>query len=464
METYTVEDRDKCLKWLLSACRTWLCHARQTRSESGSGLAPSKSLDSGQVAPPGNQEPPPAQPKGETRIARPAIEKPLSEGSPDGDLPEEKPPGREFPGGESLNGEGIPSLTVPPDLNRDTLKQMAYFQGIAPILYDLIRQNILPKDNLPPNIVTDWERTYFSNVIQNTRFTELLSRIASHSSEQNIPVIALKGMASTAALYKDLGLRSMADIDLLCRTRDLIPLRDILHSLGFAPKGSLQAHHIAYHHPGLGILVECHFALQYIVNNKKELLSLFWEHRRPARIDEARFPILSTEDQLLFEMAHIADHVYHVSLKHYLDFAGWLTLGHADIDWDYLTSLLNKSGMIAGFASLTRVLSEILQIPIKIPLQEDIPPKKINGLKNTLFSSLRDTGFIKTPLTATRIKSYATLTQKVGFTLRKLFPSPPVIRATYNTSSSITSFFSYPYHIAKTLLDFRSRKKREQLS
>jgi hypothetical protein len=400
MRHHSAEDRQQCLDFLLSACRTWLLHTRQIRSGSSS---------------------------------------------------------------DRTNSHIDFSLSAPPNLNPETLKQISYFQGIEPIVYDLIRRRILLQDNLPPNLLTGWERTYFNTFIQNTRFIELLTQVLAKTGEENIPSIALKGLASSAMLYKDVGLRPMADIDILCHTKDLKALSDILYSLGFSRKGLLQAHHIGFTHQDLGILVELHFALQYIVKKKKAILTRFWMRLHSAQIDEARFPILSIEDQLLFEMGHILDHVYCVSLKHFQDFAGWLTLLSSEIDWDYLTSILTKSGMLPEFLSLSRILSELLQMPIKIPIQSEVSSNKFDDVKNIILSSLAGTGFIKAPQAGIRIKSYATLTQKLGFTLSKLFPPRPVIQATYNISSPLSSLFSYPYHISKTLLDFQSRKKRDDV-
>jgi hypothetical protein len=350
---------------------------------------------------------------------------------------------------------------LPSDLNWEILTKMAYFHGLEPFLYDLIRQGLLPKENTPLKTADDWKRTYFHNVIKNTGYVDLLTQIVSASEKKNTSIIALKGMASTAMLYKDLGLRSMADIDILCQTKDLKILSPILHELGFQKRGHLQAHHIAFSHQELGIMIELHFALQFIAKNKKNLLSQFWIHKHWAEIDNTKIPILSIEDQLTFEMAHILDHVYLVSLKHYQDFLGWLILHKEKIDWDYLESLLIQSGMLQEFVSLSSSLSELFQISLEIPVTADISDKNFDNAKNIIFSSLLSTGFMEAPQTAVRIKNYSTLAQKVGFTRQKLLPHPSVIQATYNTSSPLTSLFSYPYHIYKILSDFRTRKKRE---
>jgi len=391
METHTAEDRDRCLEWLVSACRTWLLHKYHKDPASQTNL----------------------------------------------------------------------TLSVPPDLNPDILKHMAYFQGIESILFDLIRLHLLPKDILPPGLISHCEKAYFSTLIQNTRFVELLTQILARTEEKDLPLIALKGMASTARIYKDPGLRPMADIDILCRPSDLKPLADILHTQGFQRRGVLQAHHIAFPHQELGILVEIHFSLQYIVRDKKNLFSQFWEHRQWADMDDARIPILSVEDQLLFDTAHILDHVYRVSLKQFLDFAAWLLLYKEKTDWSYLKSCLIQSGMTEEFVLLNHFLSGFFNIPLDLSAPSDMFSKKIINLKEVVFPSLRDTGFVKTSLAGTRLKSYASLSQKLGFTLSKLFPPFPVIQSTYNTTSSISAFFSYPYHITRTLLDFLSRKKED---
>lgn len=353
--------------------------------------------------------------------------------------------------------------TFPPsELNWEILTKMAYFHGLEPILFDLTRQNILSKENIPQKTIADWERTYFSNVIKNTGFVDLLTNIVSASENENAPIIALKGMASTALLYRDLGLRSMADIDILCRQKNLTTLARILHDLGFQKRGHLQAHHLAFSHQELGIMVELHFAPQFIAKHKRKLMDLFWEHRHWAEIDDTKIPILSLEDQLTFEMAHILDHVYLVSLKHYLDFAGWLTLFKGEINWASLRYLLTESGMFDDFDSIAHSLSDLFRIPLEIPVSADFSIKNSEKAKSTIFSALLTHGFIDMPKTGTRIKSYSATIQKIGFTRLKLFPHPNVIRAAYNRSSLLTSLLSYPYHICKILSEFRSRKRREK--
>lgn len=401
MGSFSESDRQNCLQWLMLACQHWLQHKKKILPGSSS-----------------SEE----------------FNKPKS------------------------------SLINTSDLNVEVLKMMAYVHGLEPLLHDLSRKEILPKPDLPHSTKKDWEKAYFGNIIQNIEYLDIFSKILNECEKRGLSIIALKGLASTANIYSDIGLRIMADIDILCKKKDLRTLSDIAYDQDFQRQGSLDSHHLIFYHQEHGFPVEFHFTPQYIVKNKNALMDLFWERRQWVDIDEIQIPVLSMEDQLIFELGHVLDHSYMVSLKHHLDFAAKLYLSEDKIDWHYLSSILSRTGMTKEFSCLCAVLSEMMSLPLEIHISSQCTQQIYDQTKGDIYTMLISTGFDKIPLAGSRISSYTNLFQKMGFTLRRFFPSLTVIQATYKKASVISAFLAYPYHVYVILLDLWKRKKKENAS
>ncbi|MBM3284785.1 MAG: nucleotidyltransferase family protein, partial [Candidatus Aminicenantes bacterium] len=225
------------------------------------------------------------------------------------------------------------------------------------------------------------------NVIRNTSLLDILSPILSACEKQNIPLIVLKGLSSIASIYQDPGLRVMADLDLLCRPSDLPGLRAVVISSGFGKRPYLQAHHLTFYHEELGFPLEFHFSLQFVVKHRKALFSKLWDRSRQSSIDDLRLPILSPEDTLLFDLAHILDHVYVVPLKNYLDLMAGLLFFESELDLDYLEAAFRRSQLSDDFGVLGVSLSELFRIPLRsfqIPIRLDHPQSSLSQVESSI--------------------------------------------------------------------------------
>lgn len=93
------------------------------------------------------------------------------------------------------------------------------------------RRELLPlmfKFGLSP----DGRGAYLATVGQNVRFYENAARILDEAERRGLRMLPLKG-ALLAELYGDLGLRPMADLDLIAHPRDLDAVLAMMGALGF---------------------------------------------------------------------------------------------------------------------------------------------------------------------------------------------------------------------------------------
>ena len=75
---------------------------------------------------------------------------------------------------------------------------------------------------------------------------------------------------------------------------------------------------------------------------------------------------MSVEDQLVFGLAHIISHGYHVPLKQYLDLVGLLVLLESEIDLARVFRVLSLCDLRREFVDLRRILSDLLGVPAEV--------------------------------------------------------------------------------------------------
>jgi hypothetical protein len=96
----------------------------------------------------------------------------------------------------------------------DFVVKMAQAEGVGPLLYwRLSRAGTI--SCLPKQSQHSLRAMYFSTQINNEQMVQELERLMRHFDPAGIPVVALKGVCFALTIYPNLGLRPMADVDLL---------------------------------------------------------------------------------------------------------------------------------------------------------------------------------------------------------------------------------------------------------
>ena len=88
-------------------------------------------------------------------------------------------------------------------------------------------------DAVPPSVRLGLERICKSNAQKNLLLAAELLRLLRSFNENDVPVVAFKGAILAEAVYGDLSLRDVCDLDLLIGGQDLTKAEDILLACGY---------------------------------------------------------------------------------------------------------------------------------------------------------------------------------------------------------------------------------------
>lgn len=117
------------------------------------------------------------------------------------------------------------------ELNWDYLLKKAEREGLSGLLYYNLRR--FDERIVPPGVMETLEERYFNITSRNLLFVKELGRVLKAFKEAGIPALVLKGAFLIEEIYKNPGLRSMSDIDLLVRKKNLLQAHEGLKGLGY---------------------------------------------------------------------------------------------------------------------------------------------------------------------------------------------------------------------------------------
>jgi len=254
------------------------------------------------------------------------------------------------------------------DVDWKVVGDLAYFHNVEPLLYWMVSNTEL-SINIPEWLKQKWEQAYFGNFLRNEEYLDLLKTLLGRCEKEGVSIIVLKGPALIGRIYKDSGLRTMSDLDILCFIKDLGRLVDITREMGFttAPPGVdiIFTHHVAMYKAEARSLLEFHFMPYGGMKNHQLFMKLAWDRREWIEVYGIDCPVLSLEMEIVFDLAHIIQHQFDVSLKHYVDIAGLLIFFRRQLNRDRIHSLLRGAGLQREFFLIRNSLSRLLNYPLQ---------------------------------------------------------------------------------------------------
>jgi len=263
------------------------------------------------------------------------------------------------------------------DSNWNIVGQMAYFHNLEPVLYWIVSNNNSMGD-IPDWLKQTWEKAYFENFLINEEYFGALKAFLDESAMRGIPVIVLKGPALIGRIYKDPGLRTMSDLDIFCSPGDLPQLVNIALDMGYRAfdpgDEAIFSHHVALLRPAsrgpdnmkdndFEVILELHFMPYEAIRDHQGFMQSAWKGKKWIKINGFECHVLSLEMELVFNVAHLVQHQFDVSLKHYLDIMGLLIFCKQGLNWDQLDSLLKNTGLEQEFMQTVLFLSRVIGLP-----------------------------------------------------------------------------------------------------
>ena len=236
-------------------------------------------------------------------------------------------------------GEGQEALTDP---EWDRLLELAERNGVAQVLSTCLKaQNI----TAPPVIEERIRNIRLSSAVRNMKLFHKLEKILEAFRNAGVVVVPFKGAWLAEAVYGDISLRSMGDVDLWVRRDQLDPVRKAMDSLGYVTQSKADRP-LALQDAILG---ETQF-----FKKDSPMVEIHWNvfpgewSRHTARIDE---PVIwqrtiPYKDEIVRQLSPedaIIQHCFHAAVSHQMSGHGLRTLLDLDlmrrkltVDWKTL--------------------------------------------------------------------------------------------------------------------------------
>jgi hypothetical protein len=245
--------------------------------------------------------------------------------------------------------------------------ELAQEQGVAPMLCARLQTLGV---TLPATTAQQLREYYLACVMRNTWLFDEVGKILRALQAAGIPVIPLKGVCLAEAVYGNLALRQMGDVDLLVQPANLATALEVLRTLEYAAaqpfeiEGQRQVQH---HMPPLskrggGATLELHWTIAAPRSNirfEENDLDQLWSRANPAIIGGVQVLVLSPTDLLLHLCLHAS--VHHrfngFGLRSFWDMALVIRRYGEQINWAQFTTRAQQWG-IANGAHLALQLTE----------------------------------------------------------------------------------------------------------
>ncbi len=217
--------------------------------------------------------------------------------------------------------------------------------GIAPVLYHAIKDS--PPGGLPEHALQELRNVYLGSAHRNMVLYHELGKVLRALKAVDVPVIVLKGACLAEAVYGNLALRSMGDVDLLVKSEDMRKTVQVLGALGYSAGYDFQVEQegsVHLHLPPMTgpkkLSIEVHWTIFAFTHSEapdnKEIVKI-WERARPLVVEGTPCLMLAPEDLLLHLCVHISrQHLFNMRLRGFLDLRKVVEHYGNSINWDVM--------------------------------------------------------------------------------------------------------------------------------
>lgn len=307
--------------------------------------------------------------------------------------------------------------------------------NVIPVLYSAVRS----RSDVPPDVMEMLSTAHHQAVTSNVILLAELDRVLDALTARGVPVILLKGASFIRHHGWDVGLRTMADLDLLIRRADLNCARQALAEVGFVQEPGDLA-------PGFSeaFLGECSFAKShprfcrldlhhrlYVFGRARLENDAVWDRSVPAHGAQQTVRALSTEDEIHYLAFHLAFHHKGEGLKWLVDLSRLVSQHQHSLAWD---ALLDTADRCRTGLALRAALegAAVLGAPVPSPILHSLVHYHPTFGERLFLTLISDERFTWHARTLAVLPSIPGSRAKATYLRAKLFPSPEYAGKAYS--------------------------------
>ena len=275
-------------------------------------------------------------------------------------------------------------------LDWDYIVESSMRHGISPLLY----WNLSKIDNggyAPAEVLAKLKKLYYGNAARNMYLYDELSKVLKAFKDAGIDVIVLKGAFLAEAVYKNIGLRPMSDVDLLIKKEDLSLVKKELAQVGYttqqcdltqwhAEQGRLLTHMHIPPYCKHGLSIEVHWDIQTLASPFRIDINTFWGHTQPVTIADVEVLMLAPEDLLQHLCLHLEQHRNSGSapLRWYCDIAEVIKYHEGKFNWEYLVKSAKNHGIEVPMYKSLYIVTKYLGTFVPTHVLNDFKPTNVD--------------------------------------------------------------------------------------
>jgi len=261
------------------------------------------------------------------------------------------------------------------NINWETFIKLSFHHRLYPIIYPKLKQ--FNKEVVPQNVLNYISFHYKRNTLNMLRFSAETESVCRILSENDIPIILLKGPALGHLLYGDISLRTSSDLDFLIPIEKIDETEMLLYEQGYQKLDYIETllndwkwrhHHATYFHPEKQIKLEMHWRLNPGPAKEPSFQEL-WKRKQKSKLTNFPIYLLGKEDLFMFLTSHGARHGWS-RLRWLVDIR---KLVKQEIDWkevnDKLSRYQNKKTAGQGLLLASNLLNARVSYQIKRLIQ-----------------------------------------------------------------------------------------------
>ena len=332
---------------------------------------------------------------------------------------------------------------------------LAKTQRVMPLLWHRLRQKGLEKA-LPAAAVKAFRETARRNTLYNLRYYGELRLLLSAMKREGIQLILLKGIYLAEAVYGEVGLREMNDIDVLARPADLTRISDILAAMGYTPlqpicaDTTLKAHH---HLPRMVKNGHASFEIHWNLTSANDSYSIapggLWERAVPVQVADCDALSLAPEDLLLHLCLHTSyNHQFAFGLRPSCDIAETILRFGSVLDWRIVAARAACQGWHRGVYLSLRLARELAGAEVPDDILARLRPA---DMQETVLETARSQVFadkslaFSVPLSFAELLNSKRLWDKIRIFWQRVFLPKAMIASQYSVPmDSIKIYGCYP--------------------
>ena len=271
----------------------------------------------------------------------------------------------------------------------------ADLQLITPLLYPLISKLQKNYPFICP-VTDEVYKRYIAVAARNTLALHDTEILVDKLCEDDIDIAGLKGIYLLEHVYGNIGVRSMADVDVLVKKENLARSYELMRELGYHASTyfSLDDQNIDIKHlpPLRKDLNSPVIELHWTILEEDEPFTIdpetIWERAKPVKVANSEVFTLGLEDLILHLCIHLTyQHYLNLGLRGLMDIAMVIHRFQNEIDWQKLVAISHSWGSQKVTALTLKLVETQLNIPIPIEVYPNLLPE---GLEQKIFENARN--------------------------------------------------------------------------